>query len=187
LSILTSGIVIVAVVLGGLFVLVYNNLIRLRNNVNKAWANVDVLLQKRHDLIGNLLNTVKGYMKYEKTVLVKVTAMRTAWANVQNDDSRDSKMAAANQISGSLKSLFADVEAYPDLKADSSFITLQQELVQIEDEIADRREFYNDTVNEYNINIKIIPYDFFAGLLGYRQMQFFQVPDSEKKPVSVKI
>jgi LemA protein len=187
LPILIAGLVIVAVVLVGLFIIIYNNLIRLRNNVNKAWANIDVLLQKRHDLIGNLVNTVKGYMKYEKSVLVKVTAMRTAWANVQNDDNRDSKMVASNQISGALKTLFANVENYPELKADSTFMNLQHELVQIEDEIADRREFYNDTVNEYNIRIKIIPYDFFSGMMGYKAMPFFQTPDNEKQPVVVKM
>jgi LemA protein len=96
-------------------------------------------------------------------------------------------MAASNQISGTLKTLFADVESYPDLKADSTFINLQQELVQIEDEIADRREFYNDTVNEYNIRIKIIPYDFFSGLMGYKAMPFFQAPDKDKQPVEVKM
>lgn len=182
-----AGFVLVCVVLAGLFILIYNNLIRLRNNVNKAWANIDVLLQKRYDLIGNLVNTVKGYMAYEKTLLVKLTAMRTSWANVQEDDNRDNKIAASNQITTTLKTLFADVENYPDLKADQTFATLQQQLIQIEDQIADRREFYNDTVNEYNINIKIIPYDLFARLMGYTPIQFFQAPDAARQPVNVLV
>lgn len=186
MAILLAAIILICIVLAGLIVLIYDNLIRLRNNVNKAWSNIDVLLQKRHDLIGNLVNTVKGYMRYEKTVLIKLTEMRTAWASVQNGEP-DSKMAASNQITGTLKTLFADVEGYPDLKADTTFMNLQQQLIEMENEISDRREFYNDTVNEYNIHIKIIPYNFFSGLLGYKPIPFFQAPEGSKEPVKVYV
>ncbi len=186
MAILLAAIILICIVLAGLIVLIYDNLIRLRNNVNKAWSNIDVLLQKRHDLIGNLVNTVKGYVRYEKTVLVELTRMRAAWASVQNDG-LDGKMAASNQISGTLKTLFADVEGYPDLKADTTFTNLQQQLIETENAIADGREFYNDTVNEYNINIKIIPYNFLSGLLGYKPMSLFKAPEGSKEPVKVDV
>ncbi|MGA3020366.1 MAG: LemA family protein [Candidatus Micrarchaeales archaeon] len=187
MSILLTAGAIVIVILAGLFVLIYNNLIRLRNNVTKAWSNIDVILKKRHDLIGNLVETVRGYMKYEKTLLVKVTALRSTWADVEGDNDIGNKMQASNQISASLKTLFADVENYPDLKADQSFTTLQQELIEIENEIADRREFYNDSVNEYNIKIAIVPYDFFSGMLKYKPMPFFEAPEGERGAVKVNV
>lgn len=176
-----------ALIVGGLFIIIYNTLITLRNNVNKAWSNIDVLLQKRHDLIGKLVDTTKGYMKYEKTVLVKLTQMRTAWENVEGSQDRQAKIGASNQISGTLKTLFANTENYPDLKADQSFAALQQALVQIENEIADRREFYNDSVNEFNIKITVVPYDIFSGLLGYRPLPFFQTQNESKQPVNVSV
>jgi LemA protein len=178
---------LIAIIAGVMFILIYNALITLRNNVNKAWANIDVLLQKRYDLISKLVDTVKGYMSYERTVLVRVTAMRTAWINVQDAKSKEDKMTASNQITNSLKTLFADVEGYPDLKADQTFVTLQKELIEVEDEIADRREFYNDTVNEFNTRMTIVPYSLFSGLLGYSLLPFFNAPDEAKVPVNVNI
>jgi LemA protein len=187
MSLLSTAAAIIVVILAGLFVLIYNNLVRLRNNVTKAWSDIDVLLKKRHDLIGNLVETVKGYMKYEKTLLVKVTELRSTWTDVEGEDNIGNKMQASNQISASLKTLFANVENYPDLKADQSFTTLQQELIEIENEIADRREFYNDSVNEYNIKIAIIPYNFLAGMLKYKPMLFFEAPEGEKGAVKVNV
>jgi LemA protein len=171
----------------GIFVIIFNTLVMLRNNVRKAWANIDVLLQKRHDLIGRLVETVKGYMQYEKTLLVKITALRTSWTDAQEQDDVQKKMNTSNQITNTLKTLFANVENYPALKADETFIELQKAITQMEDEIADRREFYNDTVNEYNIKIKIIPYLFFSGILKYERLPFFQAPEEARQPVSSKI
>jgi LemA protein len=159
----------------------------LKNNVSKAWANIDVLLEKRHDLIGKLVDTVKGYMKYEKTVLTKLTAMRTSWAGVQGNDNVQNKIDTSNQITGTLKTLFADVENYPDLKADGTFLELQKALEEIENEIADRREFYNDTVNEYNIKIKVIPFNFFSRMLHYTPQPFFQAPEEAKQVVNADL
>ncbi|MCL5011590.1 MAG: LemA family protein [Candidatus Marsarchaeota archaeon] len=180
-------IIIFIIVIIGVFVIIFNTLVMLRNNVRKAWANIDVLLQKRHDLIGRLVETVKGYMQYEKTLLVKITALRTSWSDVQEQDDIQKKMDASNQITNTIKTLFADVENYPNLKADETFMELQKAIIQMEDEIADRREFYNDTVNEYNIKIKIIPYAFFSGMLKYASLPFFQAPEEARKPASSKI
>ena len=185
MSLLLTTIGIVLVVVAGIFFIIYNTLITVRNNVSKAWANIDVLLEKRHDLIGNLVNTVKGYTQYERSVLVQVTELRTSWAKVQNDQNTQKKIDTSNQISSTLKTLFANVENYPQLKADQTFLELMKNLTEIEDQIADRREFYNDTVNEYNIKIKVIPFDIFAGMLKYQPMQFFQAPADEREPVNV--
>lgn len=175
----------VLVVVAGVLVIIYNTLITLKNNVAKAWANIDVLLQKRHDMISKLVDAVKGYESYEKSVLAKITSMRTTWMNVQQDSNVQNKMDASNQISRVLKTVFANVENYPDLKADTTFLELQKAIESIEDQIADRREYYNDTVNTYNIKIKIIPFNFFAGPLGYQQMPFFQAPDAAKENIRV--
>lgn len=174
---------IVAVILLVLFAIMYNALVTLRNNVNKAWSNIDVLLEKRHDLIGKLVDTVKGYMKYEKTVLVEVTEMRTAWADVQGSRDRQAKIDASNDITDTLRELFADVEGYPELKADQAFAGLQKALVEIENEIADRREFYNDSVNEFNIKMQVVPYSLFSRLLGYAPLPFFKADGEARKPV----
>ena len=184
---LSTVIALIAIVLAGVFVIIYNTLITLRNNVRKAWANIDVLLQKRHDMIGKLVDTVKGYMQYEKTVLAKVTMLRTAWANVNDDPSHQSKMDTSNQISNTLKTLFANAENYPELKADETFLELQHALVQIENEIADRREFYNDSVNNYNVKIQVIPYNFFSGILKYAPLPFFQAPEDSKQTVKADV
>lgn len=111
--------------------------------------------------------------------------MRTSWANVQ-DDSVNDKIKTSNQITRALKTLFANVENYPDLKASNNFMQLQNSIVEIEDEIADRREFYNDSVNEFNIKIQVIPYNALSGILGYRQLPFFSASPDAKAPVQWK-
>ena len=146
-----------------------------------------MLLQKRYDLISRLVDTVKGYMQYKKTVLLQVTALRTAWSNVKDDENVQNKISASNQISNSLKSIFADVENYPDLKASQNFLQLQNELVEIEDQIADRREFYNDSVNIYNIKISVIPNNLLSGPLGFKRLPFFAAPEEDKQVVNVDI
>lgn len=185
--IIEAAVGIIVIVLFGVFVVIYNTLIMLKNNVTKAWSNIDVLLEKRHDLIGKLVDTVKGYMKYERSVLTQLTAMRTSWTDVQNDNNVQNKIDTSNQITGTLKTLFADIENYPDLKADTTVLELQKALEQIENEIADRREFYNDTVNEYNIKIKVIPFNFFSGMLHYTAQPFFQAPNEAKQVVNADL
>jgi LemA protein len=176
-----------AVIFAVVLVIIYNALVTLSNKVNKAWANIDVLLQKRHDLISKLADTVKGYMEYEQTLLVKVTAMRTAWINVQDDKNRQDKITASNQITNSVKILLAEVENYPDLKANQTFVALQKELIAVEDEIATKREAYNDTVNEFNTEMTVVPYNLFSGLFGYSTLPFFNAPDEAKAPVNVNL
>lgn len=178
---------IVIVIFLAVLVVIYNTLVRLRNNIRKAWANIDVLLEKRYDLIGKLVDTVKGYEQYERTLLVQITSLRTSWSNVQGDTNTQNKMTTSNQISQTLKTLFANVENYPNLKADQTFLELQQALVSIENQIADRREFYNDTVNEYNIKISVIPFVFFSGMLKYSRMQFFEAPEASRGEVNVDV
>lgn len=183
IEIIIGALAAIAVVV---FLIVYNSLVEVKNNVSRAWANIDVLLEKRHDLIGKLVDTVKGYEAYEKTVLVKITSLRTAWSQVQNSSVED-KMGTSNQISTALKSIFAVSENYPDLKADQVFLELQKALEDIENQIADRREFYNDSVNQYNIRTQTIPYNAFAKMLGYKAMSFFKAPAGAEEPVNANV
>ena len=183
-TLLTGLITIIVIIFVLVFVAIYNALIVLRNNINKAWADIDVLLEKRHDQLGKLLDVVRGYTKYEKTIMTNITELRTSWISVQNGSSQ-AKMGTSNQISQALKSIFAVAENYPDLKANNSFVQLQNSINEIETQLADRREFYNDSVNQFNIRIKQIPYNFFAGMLGYQAMQMFQVPEEAKKDVKM--
>lgn len=176
---------LVALIAVVLAFMVYNNLIRLRNNVTRAWSNVDVLLQKRHDLIPNLINVVKGYKQYEQTLLVKLTQMRSLSTQIQNSDNVQNKAAASDQISSTFKTLFANVEKYPQLKSDNLFMQLQGQLVEIENEIADSRQFYNDSVKVYNTSISVVPNSLFASILKYTAMQYFQASDSEMQNVNV--
>ncbi len=184
LTILTTGLELVALIIIVLAFMIYNNLIRLRNNVSRAWSNIDVLLEKRHDLIPNLIEVVKGYSKYEKTLLVQLTSMRSSLDKVEDGSSQD-KMATSSNVSKTVKTLFANVEKYPDLKANDEFVELQKALVEIEDEIADSRTFYNDSVKIYNTNITVVPYDFFAAILSYKPLPYFTASDSDKQPIAV--
>ncbi len=174
----------VLLILAVCVVLVYNALVVLRNNINAAYADIDVLLKKRHDLIGELIDVVKGYKNYEKTLLTSITSLRIQWSQ-NSDASLDQRMGTSNKISAALKSIFAVSENYPDLKADQNFLQLQKTITEVEDQIADRREFYNDSVNAFNTRIEQIPYDFFAKVLGYSKLQFLQTSEAEKKNVKV--
>ena len=184
MSVLINAVIIIIIVLAGLALLIFNNLIRLRNSVTRAWSNVEVLLEKRYDLITNLANAVKGYAQYEKTLLVSLTQLRSSWDKVKDTDDMKGKMDAANSTTTALKTLIARVENYPDLKADTTFLNLQNELAEIENEIADSRQFYNDSIKVYNINITIVPYDLFSRLLGYKPMPYFEAAEGEKAPIN---
>jgi len=175
-------ILIVVVIIIGYFISIYNSLVRLKNNIDKAWSNIDVLLKQRLDELTKLLKTVKGYMKYEEKVLTKVTEARTMFLNAQ---SVHDKAKADNMLSGALKSLFAVAENYPELKASSNFTQFQNRISDIENQIADRREFYNDSVNTYNIRIEQIPYVFVARRLAYTRRELFQVAASDRKDVEI--
>ncbi len=163
---------------------IYNGLIRLKNDINKNWSNIDVLLKQRNDEIPNLLATVKGYMEHERSLLEDITNARA-----QMLSAKDMKgMASADQmITGGLKSLFAVAENYPDLKANESFLKLQLRITGLENEIADRRELYNNAVNLYHIRIESFPDVLMAKLMGLKRRQFFRVLDSEKEVVDVTV
>ena len=177
--------VLVVLILIGTFVSIYNVLVTLSNNVKKAWADIDVLLEKRHDMLGKLMDTVSGYAKYERSVLTQVTKARTAWMGAQKGTVQN-KIDASNQISTALKSIFAVAENYPDLKADNNFMQLQQAITGIESQIADSREYYNDAVNSFNIRIQQIPYNIFAGMLHYTPQPLFKASEEEKQDVKIQ-
>ena len=174
---------IVAIVIIGYIVTIYNGLIKLKNNIKKSWANIDVLLKQRSDELPKLIATVKGYMKHEKEVLENLTKART---NFLNANTVAETAAADNMISGALKSLFAVSENYPNLKANENFMQLQKRISGIENEIADRREFYNDSVNQYNIRIQSIPDVIVARMMGYTNEEMFEVAETDKQDVEIK-
>jgi LemA protein len=165
-------------------VIIYNGLIRLRNDVDKAWANIDVLLKQRHDELPNLVATCKGYMQYEQQTLERVTQARTAYmhANTVGEKAQADLLA-----SGALKSLFAVAENYPDLKANNNFLQLQKRISELEDMIADRREFFNDDVNTYNVRIQQFPDVILAGMMNLQRKEMFKVSDEDKRQVEIDL
>lgn len=172
-------------VVGGIIVygvIIYNNLIRLRRNIDKAWSNIDVLLKQRSDEIPKLIDTAQEYMDYESDVLQEITEARTKVQEAQNPKAA----AEANEsLRGALGEFFAVAEDYPDLKATESFQQLQERISAIEEQIADRREFYNDSVNTYNIRINQIPYNVVANMMGYTDKELFDVPEEERADVDI--
>ncbi|HIH19735.1 TPA: LemA family protein [Candidatus Micrarchaeota archaeon] len=164
-------------------VLLYNGLIRSRNNVDNSWSQIDVQLKKRSDLIPNLVETVKGYAKHEKEVFTQVTQAR---ANMLKAQTVGEKAKASNMISDALKSIFAVAEAYPQLRASENFKHLQEELSDIEGKIAYARQFYNDSVLEYNNSTQVFPNNVLAGSMGFTKRDFFEVAEADKKLVKVK-
>lgn len=163
-------ILVIVVVLVIAVISLYNNLVKLRNMVDNAWAQIDVQLQRRLDLIPNLVETVKGYASHESGTLEAVTQARSA---VMNASAPEDKMAADNILTGTLKSLFAVSEAYPDLKANTNFQQLQTELSNTEDKISYMRQSYNDTVMKFNTAIQTFPAVLFAGIMGFKQRESF--------------
>ncbi|HSW78332.1 MAG TPA: LemA family protein [Candidatus Chromulinivoraceae bacterium] len=163
----------------------YNGLVTLKVRVDEAWSDITVQLKRRLDLIPNLVNSVKGYAAHESGVFEKVTEAR---ANALNAKGVKETAAAENQFEGALKSLFAVAEAYPDLKANQNFMQLQQELVDTEDKIQAARRFYNGGVRDLNTKIQIFPNNIFAGMLGFKSREFFEVEDMAQveQPVEVK-
>jgi LemA protein len=167
-----------------LYVIVqYNGLVRLRNRIESSWSQIDVQLQRRYDLIPNLVETVKGYASHEKGVFESVTQAR---ANAMNAQGPAEKAAAENVVTGALKSLFAVAEAYPDLKASANFAGLQEELSGTEGKIAYARQFYNDTVQSYNTKIQTFPSNLIAGPFGFKEREYFEADDPSRGPVQVR-
>jgi LemA protein len=175
--------IIIALVI--IAILLFNGLVRSKNRVDEAWSDIEVQLKRRYDLIPNLVETVKGYAAHESGVFEKVTAARTAAMGAGN---LDDKLAKENALSGTLKSLFAVAEAYPDLKANQNFMQLQSDLTDTEDKIQAARRFYNSTVRDYNTKIQQFPGNIFASLFGFTKKDFFGIDENgpEAQPVAVK-
>jgi len=179
-------IVAVVVVLIVLFVVVtYNGLVRTRNRIDNAKSQIDVQLKRRHDLIPNLVETVKGYAAHEKGVFESVTQARANAINAQGGNPQQ-QAQAENALSGALKSLFAVAEAYPDLKANQNFLNLQEEITSTEDKIAYSRQFYNDSVLGYNNRIQSFPANVLAGMFSFTAREYFEVDEAETGPVNVQ-
>lgn len=176
-------IIIILAILVLWIIAMYNGLIRLKNRVDEAWSDIDVQLKRRHDLIPNLVSTVKGYAAHEKELFEKVTEARTAAMGAQTPQDKEK---AENMLSGTLKSLFAVAEAYPDLKANQNFLELQRELTDTEDKIQASRRFYNGNVRDFNTKIEVFPTNIFAGMLHFIKREFFQAEEGEKENVKVE-
>lgn len=170
--------VIVALLLW--LVVIYNRLVALRQTVGQSWSDIEVQLKQRHDLIPNLVETVKGYAAHERGTLDAVIQARNAAVNAQGPQAAS---AAEGQLSGALSRLFALSEAYPDLKANTNFLSLQSELSSLETKIAAARRFFNNAVAEFNAAIQSIPAVFFAGSLGFTQRGFFELEAGEAAAV----
>lgn len=180
-------ILIVLAVLAVALIVMYNGLVRANVRVDEAWSDITVQLKRRYDLIPNLVNTVKGYATHEKEVFEQVTAARS---NAMGAQSVHETAEAENQFQSALKSLFAVAEAYPDLKANENFKHLQEEIVDTEDKIQAARRFYNGAARDLNIKIKVFPTNIFAGMLGFKAREFFEVEEDEQavinQPTEVK-
>ena len=177
--------IIVAVIVLALLWIVaaYNGLIRLKNQTDEAWSDIDVQLKRRYDLIPNLVETVRGYAAHEKGAFESVTQARAAAISAQGPAA---KAATENQLAGALKSLFAVAEAYPDLKANQNFLQLQDELSDTENKIQAARRFYNGNVRDLNTRIQSFPTNIFANMLGFKAREFFGLEnEAAREPVKV--
>ncbi|MCW1300995.1 MAG: LemA family protein [Candidatus Nanoarchaeia archaeon] len=175
---------IVALICILLFIFIYNNFVRLKKNIEKAWANIDVILKQRHDELPKLIEVCKGYMQYEKSVLEELTKLRTQWMSATTTSER---ARISDQISKALKELFAVAENYPQLKADETFKHLQVRISGLENELADRREFYNDCVATFNTRLESIPDKWVGKLMKLKPFEFFKVSEEEKRDVEIKL
>jgi LemA protein len=163
---------------------IYNSLVTLRNRANNAWAQVDVQLRRRYDLIPNLVETVKGYAQHEREVFQKVTEARSQAINAQTVKEQEQ---AENMLTGALKSLFAVAENYPDLKASQNFMMLQEELAGTEGKIAYARQFYNDTVMKFNTKQQVFPSNIIANTFNFKEKEYFEIEEpAAAEPVKVK-
>jgi LemA protein len=177
------GVVVVIAVYG---VMVYNNLVQVKHNVSKAWANIDVLLKQRHDELPKLVETCRQYMKFEQDTLAKVIEARTKVQSAR--ESRDVGALGAAEVTmrGALGSLYAVAEAYPDLKTNQTFTQLQTRISGLENGIADRREFYNESVNVNNVRIEQFPDAIFANMFGFKPFPLLEFGTEEKQDVDMK-
>ncbi len=180
---ITMILIVVLVLFVGYVFATYNSLVTLRNRIKEAFSQIDVQLKRRVDLIPNLIETVKGYAKHEKTVFENVTKARSA---LMGATTKQAKSDADNMLTDALKSLFAVAEAYPDLKASENFSQLQRQLEDTEDKIAYSRQFYNSNVLDYNNKIQTVPSSVIANMFNFKEEAFFEATEAEKKNVNVK-
>ena len=173
----------IIVLVGIIFVFVYNGLVQARNRIDNAWSQIDVQLQRRHDLIPNLVETVKGYAAHERQTLEAVVAARNQAVQAQGPAAQGQ---AENVLTGALRQLFAVAEAYPDLKANQNFLNLQEELTSSEDRVAYARQFYNDSVLKYNNKIQSIPANLVAGMFGFAEREYFEGEDTARDVPNVQ-
>jgi len=173
----------VLAILGYLFV-IYNGLISLKENMKKSWANIDVILKQRYDELPKLISVCESYAEFEKSILDRLMEAREVYMKA---GTVNQKAQASGKISSALSGLFALAENYPDLKSNNNFLQLQNRISNLEESLADRREFYNDSVNNYNIRIQQIPDLFVARFLNFDCEDLFQVPEIERQDVDIKI
>lgn len=183
-SVYMTIILIIAIVLVGWFVLTYNSFIKGKNQFTEAWADIEVQMKRRYDLIPNLVNTVKGYATHESSVFEKVTEARS---NAMQAGSTAEHAQAENMLSGALKSLFAVSEAYPDLKANTNFLELQRELSDTENKIQAARRFYNGTVKDFNTKVESVPSNIVAKMFSFKQAEFFDLADNDAAQQAVEV
>jgi LemA protein len=176
--VLVFGIIVILVYVVG----IYNTLVRLSNHIDKAWSNIDVILKQRHDELPKLVQVCNSYMTHERETLERVTNARSAYSRSANVDE---KARAENQLTRALGKLFAVAEQYPDLKANQEFLNVQQRISSLENTIADRREFYNDSVTLYNIRIEQLPAVWVAQQVGYRARPLLAVAQSDRQDVEL--
>jgi len=178
-----TGMLLIAVTLILYFVIIYNGLVSVKNNFKKAWSNIDVLLKQRYDELPKLVKVCERYMKHEAETLEKVIKARSMIADA---GTLEQMSKGENMLTDALKSLFAVSEAYPDLKADSRFGQLQTRISELENEISDRRELYNEHINIYNIRIEKLPDVFVARLLNYRPKEMWEINPAERKDPGIR-
>ena len=177
--VIAAIIIIVIIVLAVImFIVLYNGLVKLRNRVDNAWSQIDVQLQRRHDLIPNLVETVKGYAAHERQTLEAVTQARNAAVQAQGPAEQGQ---AENVLTGALRQLFAVAEAYPDLKANQNFLNLQEELTASEDRVAYARQFYNDSVLGYNTKRQSLPSSILAGMFNFSPREYFEGEEASRE------
>lgn len=174
--------IIVIVAVGAFFIRAYNQIVLTRNNVDKSFSNIDVILKQRADEVPNLVETVKATALYENNVLTQLVKLRSQYSQTENINE---KIKIAGELDGNLKSLLISIENYPEIKATQSFLQLQKRLTELENMIADRREYFNESVNLYNTGIQVFPDVIFAKMMRYKKMQMLNFAEKEKqlKPV----
>lgn len=177
-NIILIGVGVIVLVALYLVVSFYNRIVRLKNNIEKSWANIDVLLKQRNDELPNLINTVKGYAKHEKTLLNELTRAREG---LRQKETVTEQAKESEKMSKNIKTLFARMENYPDLKANENFLKLQERISELETMIADRREFFNDSVNVYNIRIEQFPFNLLANMFDYTKKELFNTDEQDLK------